>query len=563
VFAVVFIPNFSLQAVLRHEPELRSRAVALVDCEGPGGRTSTSRPISRSLGRGGTRASQIIELTSSARGYGVCEGLTAPQAMARCDDLIIKTRSIPQEQAATEILLQTAYAFSPNIESTAPGVCTMELKGLEVGRVTPCAPFDQRAAELWAGKILRALGSLQLEAQIGFALTPELALLAARAAKPILMLQEGRAGSPLRAAAQTQERRARSDAPCLYIESFPVTALDPSAETLDILNRWGIQTIGALLALGKDNVIERLGPEAAKLFERVSTDSIRPLKLVVPSEDFAEQMEFETEIETVEPLLFVLRRFVEQLSRRVELIYLVIAEFHLRLGLTSGANYERVFKIPSPTGKIGTLFRMLQTHLETVRTDSPIVSLRLSAKPCKPDKHQFGLFEATLRDPNQFAETLAQLTALCGSDRVGTPQLEPTHRPDAFRMKTPEFGATNVGQASRLSSDQSQVIKEITSALRTRFAGEAPALRYRGLQLRRFRPALPAQTECRERRPVLLRSPVFNGTITDARGPFFSSGNWWDQNNWSRMEWDVRANDGSLYRLVRQEEEWFVEGVYD
>src|SRR5881394_2080532 len=110
MFAVIFIPNFSLQAVLRHEPDLRGRAIALVD---PG--------LPKSL---------IVQLSLAARDCGVCEGLTASQATARCAELIIKSRALPLEKSANEILLQTAYAFSPNIESTAPGVCTMELKGL-------------------------------------------------------------------------------------------------------------------------------------------------------------------------------------------------------------------------------------------------------------------------------------------------------------------------------------------------------------------------------------------------------------------------------------------------
>ena len=38
------------------------------------------------------------------------------------------------------------------------------------------------------------------------------------------------------------------------------------------------------------------------------------------------------------------------ISRRIELLYLVVAELHLKLGLASGAAYESVFKVPSPTG---------------------------------------------------------------------------------------------------------------------------------------------------------------------------------------------------------------------
>jgi protein ImuB len=247
-------------------------------------------------------------------------------------------------------------------------------------------------------------------------------------------------------------------------------------------------------------------------------------------------MDFEHEIETTEPLLFVLRRFVEQLSFRIGLLHRVITELQLELRLSSGAKYQHTFSVPSPTGNITTLFRMLHTHLETLRTDSPIAALRLAAKPCLPEKHQFGLFEAPLRDPNQFAETLARLTALCGSDRVGTPVVEATHRPDSFRLRTPDF-----------SSPSSHGIRCVGV----------------GLQLRRFRPALPARIEFRGRQPSFVHSRTINGGVLDVRGPFHSSGNWWDAGRWMREEWDIQTADGALYRIFQSQEGCFVEGRYD
>src|SRR4029079_14403516 len=106
MFAVVFIPDFYLQSVLRHEPDQRGRRVAVIDPALP-------KP-------------NIVQLTSAARACGVAEGVTPSQAAALCGELLIKSRSLAQEQAATDVLLQTAYAFSPNIEATAPGVCTLE-----------------------------------------------------------------------------------------------------------------------------------------------------------------------------------------------------------------------------------------------------------------------------------------------------------------------------------------------------------------------------------------------------------------------------------------------------
>src|SRR5689334_5378558 len=112
MFAAVVIPDFSLQSALRSEPELSARPVALVD------------PA--------TTKADIVQLTAAARAHGVCEGLTASQALARCPELIVKRRSLATEQAATDALLQAAYAFSPDIEATAPGVCTIELSGANV-----------------------------------------------------------------------------------------------------------------------------------------------------------------------------------------------------------------------------------------------------------------------------------------------------------------------------------------------------------------------------------------------------------------------------------------------
>src|SRR5215468_3870233 len=206
-------------------------------------------------------------------------------------------------------------------------------------------------------------------------------------------------------------------------------------EIFAILHKWGIHTVGELAALDKEQLGARLGPEAIRMWERANGRSSRLLKLIRPPESFEESFEFEREIETVEPLLFMLRRFLEQLVVRLAAIYLVAKELTLRITFASKQSYERVFKIPQPTNDVDLLFRMLQTHLENFRSEHPIVAVALRAEPIKPAGEQFGLFETTLRNPHQLSETLARLSALLGGDRVGTPVLEETHRPDAFRIQ--------------------------------------------------------------------------------------------------------------------------------
>src|SRR5437588_742225 len=206
-------------------------------------------------------------------------------------------------------------------------------------------------------------------------------------------------------------------------------------EIMAILHKWGIHTLGQLAALDKEQIGARLGPEAIRMWERANGQSHRVLKLIRTPESFEESFEFEHEIETAEPLLFMLRRFLEQLAVRLSAIYLVAKELTLNITFSNRQSYERIFKIPQPTNDVDLLFRMLQTHLENFKSEHPIVAVTLTAEPVRPASQQFGLFETALRNPQQLYETLARLSALLGNDRVGTPIKEETHRPDAFRME--------------------------------------------------------------------------------------------------------------------------------
>src|SRR2546430_3153469 len=167
-------------------------------------------------------------------------------------------------------------------------------------------------------------------------------------------------------------------------------------QILAILHKWGIHTIGQLAALDKQQLGARLGPEAIRMWERANGQSSRVIKLIRPPESFEESFEFENEIETAEPLLFILRRFLEQLAIRLSALYLVAKELTLHITFTDKQIYERIFKIPQSTNNVDLLFRMLHTHLENFKSKYPIIAVALNAQPIKPVREQFGLFETTL-----------------------------------------------------------------------------------------------------------------------------------------------------------------------
>ncbi len=157
MFAALYLPDFELQAALCHEPELHRQPVALLDDE--------------------QAKATILQLTPTAAAAGVSAGMTASQGLARCLSLTIKSRMRAQEKIVGEILLHYAVTLAPEIEATAPGVCTVHFTS---GK--NCRENVER--------VVRQLAELQLSAQAGLAATPDLSFLAACLARPVLQIDD-------------------------------------------------------------------------------------------------------------------------------------------------------------------------------------------------------------------------------------------------------------------------------------------------------------------------------------------------------------------------------------
>ena len=106
MFATIYLPDFYLQAALRHQPELTGKPVALLDDQ--------------------EKKAVLIQLNRRAEELGVRHGMTPSQGLARTLDLVIKGRSLVQEKLLEEILLHFAGTLSPFVEATAPGIATIE-----------------------------------------------------------------------------------------------------------------------------------------------------------------------------------------------------------------------------------------------------------------------------------------------------------------------------------------------------------------------------------------------------------------------------------------------------
>lgn len=489
-FSVLLATDFPLQALRR----IRSKQ---------------ERNVPLALLSGTHRRALILAACPQARAAGVAIGSSPSQALARCPRLLLLPADASAEAEAAAVLLAVGFSLSPVVEDTAPGTCTLDLSGHLA---------TQREPRLQAA--VAQLHALDLAVSAGLAATPLLALYAAR---------ECPAGQ-----VRTIEH------PRAFLAGLPLAAAAPPEHLQPILAGWGVRTLGDLTDLPRAEIARRLGAEGLALWERAAGESVRPLSPARTATEFIARHAFDHLISTLEPVQFILHCQLERLCLDLTNAGLAASRLSLELHLEDPPNLVSDLDLPDPCRDAATLERVLATRLDSLHTTSPIIGLTLRLTPTRPLLRQPGLLDATLRDPHGFAETLARTRALVGTERTGTPNLEDSRRPDAFRLTTPP----------ELLPPPPATTAAPTSVL--------------GPPLRRFRPPRLAWVEFSDHRPSFVRSSDVTGEVTACAGPWLASGEWWRADlAWQREEWDVQLDSGGIYRLVHLPDGWQLEGEYD
>jgi hypothetical protein len=155
MFATIYLPDFYLQAALRHQPELSDKPIALIDDQ--------------------EKRAVITQLNDAAEQNGVRIGMTPSQGLARYLHLVIKVRSHAQEKLLQEILLHFAGTLAPYVEATAPGIATVQFT-------------DTKNLGGKLANVVAQLADSEITAQAGIAPTPDASFLAAHLARPVLQI---------------------------------------------------------------------------------------------------------------------------------------------------------------------------------------------------------------------------------------------------------------------------------------------------------------------------------------------------------------------------------------
>jgi len=244
-------------------------------------------------------------------------------------------------------------------------------------------------------------------------------------------------------------------------------------------------------------------------------------------------------------------------------------------------------QLPVPVQDSKTLLRLLQLELQAHSPNVPVKKVLLTIEAAPPRKVQGEIFIPPGPEPARMEITLARIKAIAGENRVGSPVLRNTHRPDMFQMQrfSPSSAETLGARTSRpplaAASGQEMNAKTNGRTRRPRSQEHCPALPHSAL--RRFRPAIVARVEMKDAVPAFVTFLNQRRKVLAQAGPWRNSGDWWDESSWARDEWDVtliekssRAHKTRPFETVSNPEsvvyriyldlhtqQWLVEGMYD
>lgn len=452
----------------------------------------------------------VASANRAARQAGVHAGMAAAQALGRCPGLQLHAVDAAAEQRLSQQLRAGCNCFSPRVQILGSDTAILDFAGLAGLQGSP---------EALAERIQRDFAEVGLCLQVAVGAHPAAALLAARAGGRLTPQL------PVELLAEVQEL------------THGVAAPEEVAEALALLRRWGVRTLGELAALPEQGVAARLGRLGTAL-QRLARGEAGGVLAPPPEPEpgLETAMQFDPPLRDLETLKAAVAHRLGELALKLEQRDLVVEAMRLDLAMERQppAAFER--RLAVPTREARALAEQLGLALDQRPPRAPIASFTLALECGQPRRIQVRMFASTPPDREKLPKLLGLLAEMFG-DRVGSPRLLDTHRPQAFVMERFAPPAREEAEAG------------------PRAVPPRPML-----TLRRYRPPRPL--------------PRVGVTVLRRAGPWRSAGGWWrepgDAGPWASDEWDAELRwreqgETMLVRLAREAKAggWVILGRYD
>ena len=499
-FLCTWLPVFCLQAAADHLP--REAAIAVVR-DGP--------------------LEIVAAANAAAIDAGIHKNMSAAQALGRCPQARRWPVDRDKEHALTQRLIESMDRISPRVQIVGSDLAILDFAGLHA---------LHGSAEMATQRMENEFAAAGLVLRTGIGAQPATALIAAKSGQGRLPAgREATCLAPLPISLLTE----------LQELTKPLADATEVAETLMLLERWGVRTLGVLAALPSAALSARLGKAGVHL-QALARGEVASILDAPPrlAASMTGEMQFDPPVCDLETIKAAVAHEVSILMPALDRQDRVVEKARLQLKLERGAAdavYLRAFALPTRDAR--TLTAQLHLELERTPPAAAVHDFTLTLQLARPRRIQAQLFSAATPDREKLPKLLALLEEMFNGstgDRVGSPRLLDSHRPQGFTME--KFAP----------------LEDVE--LKAPVALEA----CRCLALRVYRPPQPITLDGAE--------------ILNRAGPWRSLGGWWrdagDAAQWACDEWDAEVRmrgeaSPGLYRLLHDtvSRRWYILGRYD
>ncbi len=492
-FVCVLIPNFAAQTLVRLRPELREQAVAVLEGD---------RPFEH-----------VCSFNQAALHLGMELGMSRAEAEVFPSQLL--HRSLKEELCARSALLSCLAAFCPAIEAFPGTECLYVL--------------DLQGTDRLHGSVAAAMRRIRTHIRdLGF--MPRLTS-SANLHTALCLARSG----------HTALAHTPAGTEATVLSPLPLRVLDLSEDHATTLTQWGVKTLGDLARLPEVELIARLGQQGQRLHQLACGTAPHHFQSLQTTFILEEFVEFDSAVETIDSLLFVLNSMLTQLVSRATAHALALASVTVLCTLEAAPPHRRTLQPALPSIDRAVFLKLLQLDLEAHPPAAGVQALRLTAEPGRSSKVQLGLFSPQLPEPMLLEVTLARLAALVGPDRVGQAVLKDTHQQDAFLIRKFNLAPPKLFP---LACPQ-----------------HSPALR-------RLRPCAAIQVELQDETVFAFWHERTRYEVQRLYGPWRFSGEWWSGMCWAVERWDFAAQSADILLLgviLRNhvDRSWWLEAIYD
>jgi protein ImuB len=440
----------------------------------------------------------IICCNETAERNSLKVGMNYTMALAIHSQITMFERKRHAERAALERLAAWAYQFSSTV---IIGEAPEELRRartatlwLEIGASLKLFGGFRALIE----KLETALTQLHYSYQLGIAPTLEGAALLARADIRLALTT-------------TQALHSR-------IRQLSVMQLALASEITQQLHMVGVRTIGATLALPRDALTKRFGPQTRNYLDRLVGLAPDPRPSYQLPHCYDAKFEFGFELGSTEALLFPMRRLLREFAGFLIARDTAAQRFKLVFVHRECKPTEVSIGMSIPERNHERFFALVREQLERIALPAPTIELSLHADEfATPTSLQNDLLNGSVQQVEDLSHTIDRMTARLGEDHVHTVIPVADHRPE-FSWKHAACG------------------------------DKPPSL------------AFPS-------RPLWLLpdpKPLQNcGIPTDGRPERIESG-WWDDKDVQRDYYVVRTNEGAQLWVFKdlQSSNWYLHGFW-